>query len=182
MNYFCCEEGRRSLVRAHATLNGIDYLEVVHHEEPVREEQQRRLRVFFVKDADPALQTRFANSTTNIAMVNVIGGERVRKIQNRFRRVETRATSSSRVSRNPRHAPRRFLPLHIEPGATELGRAAAGARSHARSVDFSFKVECETDFDCKHGLCLSAGHGTPLPRWIISPGIMRASASSCSTA
>ena len=29
MIYFCCDERRRNAVRAHATLNGIDFLEVV---------------------------------------------------------------------------------------------------------------------------------------------------------
>ena len=54
MIYFCCEEKRRSAVRnyqppttgatAGQDINGIDYLEVVDHEEPDLTERQRLLK------------------------------------------------------------------------------------------------------------------------------------------
>src|SRR2546422_787374 len=110
MNYFYCEEGRRSLVRAHATLNGIDHIEVVHHEEPTLGEQQRRLRVFFVKAPDTALAARFPSATAadtqaNAAKVRLTGGERVQSIQ-----IDS-ATWESATPSLPEH-----LNIHVGPG------------------------------------------------------------------
>ncbi len=55
---FCCDDRRRALVRQHGTLNGIDFLEVVDHDQPVLAERQRLLRVHFVKPPSPTLTTR----------------------------------------------------------------------------------------------------------------------------
>ena len=37
MIYHCCQEKRRNLVDAHATLNGIDFMEVLDGEAPLPE-------------------------------------------------------------------------------------------------------------------------------------------------
>ena len=77
MIYFCCEEGRRSLILAHPALNAIESLEVVHHEEPVADQQQRRLRVFFIKPPSEELADRFGNDpVANAALVKITAGAR----------------------------------------------------------------------------------------------------------
>ncbi len=45
MNYFCCDEFRRNAVRHHATLNGIDFLEVVDNPSDPYPLRQTTLRV-----------------------------------------------------------------------------------------------------------------------------------------
>ena len=49
MIYACCDERRREAVRAHATLNGIDFLEVLDDPALPPEARQRTLFVHFLK-------------------------------------------------------------------------------------------------------------------------------------
>src|SRR5437762_2919728 len=83
MIYFCCEEKRRNAVRnyqppatgptAGQDINGIDYLEVVDHEEPVLAERQRLLRIFFVKDlSSPLLELLQTATPANIRITGVV--------------------------------------------------------------------------------------------------------------
>lgn len=154
MNYFCCEEGRRSLVRAHATLNGIDHLEVVHHEEPTLDEQQRRLRVFFVKAPDATLAARFPSNTpdereANSAKVHVTGGGRVQHIQvdgATWKPATPSLSEHLEIHVTPRGDYSRYTLSLVEPGSDNPLHELDPVLSR---LDFSFKVECETEFDCK---------------------------------
>ena len=49
MNYSCCDDRRRAVVRDHSTLNGIDYLEVLDLAAPTDAERQRTLFVHMLK-------------------------------------------------------------------------------------------------------------------------------------
>ncbi|HJU53444.1 MAG TPA: hypothetical protein VJ715_02690, partial [Pyrinomonadaceae bacterium] len=53
MIYFCCDEKRRNAVAAHATLNGIEFLEVSDDPADPVEVRQRTLFVHFLKDLAP---------------------------------------------------------------------------------------------------------------------------------
>jgi hypothetical protein len=147
MNYFCCEEGRRSLVRAHATLNGIDYLEVVDAElKGTLEEaaRQRRLRVFFVQTPGLALLARFgADSIANAALLTISGGTRTTAVT-----VRSAAWSGDHleVEVNPRGDYSRYSLSLVEPGTDDPLKELDPVLAR---VDFSFKVECESDFDCR---------------------------------
>lgn len=144
MIYFCCEEGRRSLVRQHPSLNGIDYLEVIHHAEVNVAEQQRKLRVFFVKEPNAALQGRLTSDKfANATLIRVTGGERVQRIAVDW--VEWVGTHLD-VHVTPRGDYGSYTLSLVEPNSDqplkELDRSLA-------AVDFSFKVECESEFDCR---------------------------------
>jgi hypothetical protein len=178
--YYCCEEKRRSAVRAYVApetapgvpgpdINGIDYLEVVDHEEPVLAERQRRLRVYFVKTPGDPLLPALQSATP--ANVRITGGERVTGIV---------ADNVQLIGYT--------CPLHPEieqdyPGAcpicgTTLEPKTIGIEVHVNergdfstytlalidpttnkpltgldpalsSIDFSFKIECPTPFDCR---------------------------------
>ena len=52
--YFCCDERRRDAVQAHATVNGIDFVEVVDDPAMPDDQRQRTIRVFFVKPLQQA--------------------------------------------------------------------------------------------------------------------------------
>ena len=70
--YTCCDARRRSLVRAHPNLNGIDFLEV--DDDPQQPSQrQRTLRVRLLN------HHRVASLT--LANLRVDGGERVRSLK-----------------------------------------------------------------------------------------------------
>lgn len=139
MKYFCCEEKRRAQLRlAGAALNGIDYLEVVDRQEPLQSEKQRTLRVFFVNDL--AVSARFAASRPEL--VRITGGERVSRI-----RIDsaTWATDHLRIHVTPRGDFSRYTLWLIEAN-TDL--PLEGLDPQLAAIDFSFKVECESEFDC----------------------------------
>ena len=74
MIYFCCSQKRRLLVSAHATLNGIDRVEVVdkeYHIPGFRHLRQKELRVYFIKPPDAAV------TSANRLNVRITGGESV---------------------------------------------------------------------------------------------------------
>ena len=64
MIYFCCDdERRRNAVKAHPTLNGIDFLEVRDEVTDPLEQRQRTLLVHFLKDLTPRIAS--ATGATN---------------------------------------------------------------------------------------------------------------------
>ena len=69
--YTCCDENRRAAVDAHATLNGIDYLEVLDLDAPTRIPRQQTLMVRLLKPVPAGLVPD---------NVRIEGGERVRDI------------------------------------------------------------------------------------------------------
>jgi hypothetical protein len=143
MKYACCDDRRREAVKAHGTLNGIDFLEV--QDDPADPDQlrQRTLFVHFIKDL-PADAIGAAN-------VHISGGERLRKI------VITDAFTAGAVS----------PPLSLGTGANLLVVQVAAPGDFSTytlriddvgspltldpllsSVDFSFKVGCASPLDC----------------------------------
>ena len=137
MIYFCCDQLRREAVRGSA-LNGIDFLEVLDHEAPTQAERQRTLFVHFVNPLASVLPP---------ANLRLEGGERIRDV----------AVTSTAVDASDPHVlvvkvnhPGDFSfytlrlvqdPLHTQP--------PAGFDPPLSMVEFSFKVECPTDFDCR---------------------------------
>ena len=136
--YFCCDERRRDAVRA-SSLNGIDYLEVVDHDAPNEADRQRFLRVHFVNDIA-------ANSLARVN-VTISGGERLRPI------VVLDATIGTADDSD-------VLTVEVEePGDFSIYTLSLVRGPHdpnppseidprLAAVDFSFKVECPSDFDC----------------------------------
>ncbi len=137
MLYFCCDQRRRAAVKDHPTLNGIDFLEVVDHEEPVQAERQRKLRVHFVKPPTPPL------TGITAANVHITGGVRVTDI-----RVDEPLVFSGDVLEvhvTPRGDYSTYTLSLVGPG----GKPLEGLDPVLASVAFSFKVECPSDFDCR---------------------------------
>lgn len=137
MIYCCCDRLRREAIEGTA-LNGIDFIEVLDRDAPTPAERQRTIFVHFVNAPAPAL------TPDN---VRITGGERVRDI-----RVTTAAVDAAdgHVLNVKVDQPGDFSiyalslqqdQLHPEP--------PAGIDPVLASVDFSFKAECPSDFDCK---------------------------------
>ncbi|HLY95868.1 MAG TPA: hypothetical protein VKO66_01530, partial [Sideroxyarcus sp.] len=154
MIYFCCNENRRRLVRDLQTQdapNGIDYLEVVDAElkgtgdEPFR---QRRLRVFFVRKPAGPLLARLQSAPESVGVV-ITGGERVTGIVATGKAFKNDALE---VTVNQRGDYSTYTLSLIEP---DSGDPLKELDPQLATVDFSFKVECPSDFDC-HTECSCA--------------------------
>lgn len=162
MIYFCGEERRRSLVRSLKSsggaepLNGIDYLEVVDSElkgTPQEALRQRILRVFFVREPQAALRVRLEKKPPTIG-VEITGGERVTSI----------TVDSVRWVSNAAGNLSSYLEVNVTPRGDFstytlrlVERDSSGGSQETlkeldpqlASIDFSFKVECPSDFDCR---------------------------------
>ena len=150
MIYFCCDERRRNIVKDQTVFNGIDFLEVVDDPSDPFDLRQRTLRVHFIHPLAPGALTA--------QNVRIEGGERIRNIE--ITGVETGGLAS------PPSSPPELLPADVmlvrvaEPGdfSTYTLRLVEDAKSDAppdrfdpvlSAVDFSFKVACASDFDCR---------------------------------
>ncbi len=157
----CCDNLRRDAVAAHATLNGIDYLEVIDRELPLHDPlRQRTLLVYCFKP----LPSGFSRGN-----VVLTGGERVKNItvewaapaspQPAALGTPAEALTAAIIAARPN--PASILIVRVaEPGdySTYTLRFVASAIDPSlpanfdpqfAAIDFSFKIECASDFDCK---------------------------------
>jgi hypothetical protein len=167
--YFCQNLGRREAVRNHATLNGIDYLEVLDREAPPGSPRQRTLLVRCLKAIVPPL------SASN---VRLDGGVRVTPVQVRW------AFPAPAIPPMLLNAAEEafFAALdeadHVLVVRTDVtgdfstyrlvliasptdSTPPAGFDPRLSAIDFAFKVECPSDFDCKTELICPSE--TPAP-------------------
>lgn len=151
MNYFCCDERRRNAVKAHPTLNGIEFLEVVDNRDDAYENRQTTLIVHFIKDLIPG--------SLDKQNVQVEGGDRIKNIQVIHAGIGFTVSppSSPPASGDP------YKQLIVK--VKEAGdfsrytlRLVKGKKNNdppdgfdpvLSAIEFSFKVLCESDFDCK---------------------------------
>jgi hypothetical protein len=139
MLYFCCDDRRRIEVRDHSPLNGIDFLEVLDLAATNQADRQRTLLVHMLKPIAGAL------SPDNVV---IEGGVRIRPV------TVTEATVGTGEQTH-------ILTMTVDrPGdySTYTLRLVAGQRNPnpptgfdrlLSAIDFSFKVECPSDFDCR---------------------------------
>ena len=132
--YFCCDENRRSLVRAHASLNGIDFLEVQDDPGQPLADRQRFLLVTLLKP--PAVPLEEKN-------IRIEGGEVVRHVRV-VKVLPDGAVLEVEVDR-PGDFSTYALRLVAGPDSSD---PPANYDRLLSVVDFSFKVNCESDIDC----------------------------------
>lgn len=140
--YFCCDEKREAAVTAHSTMNGIKYLEVLDGPQVLFEKRQRTLYVHFIKET--------LLDTLNKGHISIEGGERIKDI------------IVAGVSYNITEP--RVLEVHVDkPGDFSVytlrlvkdddnPEPPDGFDPILCAVDFSFKVNCPSDFDCRKQL------------------------------
>jgi len=144
MIYTCCDELRRAAMGNPAQnpngLNGIDFLEVVDHEAPTKLMRQRLLKVHFVNDlaGGPLAKTN----------VRIEGGERITNIV--VKGVTSGVGPDAKILTIEVNQPGDFsiYTLRLVQDAQHL-QPPPGCDPVLSAVDFSFKVECPSDFDCK---------------------------------
>jgi hypothetical protein len=133
--YFCCNEGRRAAVVG-SDLNGIDFLEV--------SEDQVELRIHLINELK-------SNDPDNEINIIIKGGERIRNI-----------TISGPILYLYENnvADKKTLVVRVEkPGDFSIYKLYLVKNSSQEppekfdpllcSIDFSFKVNCPSDFDCR---------------------------------
>lgn len=156
MIYTCCDQNRRALVDAHATLNGIDWLEVLDLEAPPGSPRQRTLLVRLLKAAPAGL------TPDN---VRIQGGTRIRRIAAEWVGIAgtppAEATPQEQSLLGALPDADRVLVIRTDTTgdfSTYRLSLVSGGGSDAElpgfdprlsSIDFAFKVECPTDFDCE---------------------------------
>jgi hypothetical protein len=152
MTYFCCATRRRAEVRT-SPFNGIDFLEVVDRDAPSPSLRQRLLELHLLDDA-----TGLGLGPDNVV---VEGGERVRGIEVVSAVVDGTQTNlvNIQVDRRGDSTPYR---LRLRRSALDQ-RPPEGVDPRLAAVDFSFKVECASDFDCAPRLDCPPEAETPPP-------------------
>jgi hypothetical protein len=136
--YFCCDERRRDAVRGSA-LNGIDYLEVVDHDAPNDADRQRFLHVHFVNDIG-------ANSLA-ASNVGITGGERIRPIEILGATIGSGDDADVLTVEVEEPGDFSIYTLSLVRGPHDPN-PPDGIDPRLSAIDFSFKVECPSDFDC----------------------------------
>lgn len=150
MNYYCCDERRRNAIKDHPLLNGIEYLEVVDNPADAYENRQTTLIVHFIKDLIP--------EGLNKENIIIGGGERVKNIAVigiAFGSLESPPASP------PVAGSGKLIFVQVKEAgdfSTYTLRLVrdkkdsdppAGFDPILSAIDFSFKVLCANDFDCK---------------------------------
>ena len=164
MKFFCCDEGQRAsaVKKAEVAVNGIEFLEVLDNHDDPPALRQRVLYVNFLKSLTPTGQP----GALDVNNILIEGGERITDIN--VTRVIAGAAGSPPFNRAD------VLVVEVEePGdfstyTLRLVEDAARARAQGpdfpgspfrrppagfdpvlSAIDFSFKVLCESDFDCR---------------------------------
>lgn len=162
MNYFCCTDLRRNTVRLHPGLNGIDYLEVLDKESDPYKERQTTLFVHFIKPLNPG-------SITPLNL-KIEGGERIKNIKI----ICIDCGPKTYFPASPPEGEEKVLMVKVsEAGdfSTYTFRLVKDSLSNAppdgfdtvlSAVDFSFKVLCDSEFDCKPACgCITRSSPSP---------------------
>ena len=160
MIYFCCDDDRRrNAVKAHPTLNGIDFLEVVdNHDDPFAE-RQRTLLIHFIEKETPQGRASLNKVLGLLTKENVIieGGERTKNI--------TVTNVSRGFATSPPTSPPagsdHVLTVQVSKAGdfstytlrlvkdAKISEPPTDVDPILSAVSFSFKVACPTHFDCK---------------------------------
>ncbi len=144
--YRCCDDRRREAVRAHGTLNGIDFVEVNDGPGVASPDRQRSLFVHFVKPLAPG--------ALGAANVRIDGGERIPRIGVTSATIGTGAAAGVLSIGVEEPGDFSTYTLSLVAGANSL-TPPVGFDPVLSSVDFSFKVACPSDLDCApSGTCL----------------------------
>jgi hypothetical protein len=156
MKYFCCDERRRNAVDDHPTLNGIDFLEVLDNDAPAGSPPQRTLLVRCLK-ALPALRAdnvriqggeritpvgvewAFPAPTVPAALINAGEAALLAALTDADHVLVVRTDCTGDFSR--------YRLVLVDSASDDL--PPDDFDPLLSRIEFSFKVECPTEFDCQ---------------------------------
>jgi hypothetical protein len=147
--YHCCDDNRRNAVKDHPLLNGIEFLEVVDNPGDAFEDRQTTLIVHFIKDLIPGVISK--------ENIKIEGGERVKNIEV----VNVAIGFAESPPQSPPANADRILVVKVKE-AGDFSRYRLRLIKNKKDddppegfdpvlslIEFSFKVLCENEFDCK---------------------------------
>ncbi len=132
MKYFCCNERRREAIKSSALLNGIDFLEV--------QDDQKTLFVHFINPL-----TIGALAKENIC---IEGGERIRNISIDNVPIGTDDQDKLLIFQVDKPGDFSTYTLRLVKKDAQDNQPPDGFDQILSAIDFSFKVDCHSDFDC----------------------------------
>lgn len=136
MNYLCCDELRRDRLRGRP-FNGIDYLEVLDCDAPLESERQRSLFVHFINPV---------NGPLGVSNIRIEGGERITAIT----ATGVELSADQRVATVRVDRPGDFSLYTLRLVRDRLSDDPPDSIDPLfAAVEFSFKVECPADQDCR---------------------------------
>lgn len=139
MIYRCCDQLRRNALKGTA-LNGVDFLEVLDHDAPTPALRQRILKVHFINDLAGGPLTR--------DNVRIEGGERITGIVVNDATPGTASDANVLTVEVDQPGDYSIYTLRIVQDAQHL-QPPTGYDPMLSAIEFSFKVECPSDFDCR---------------------------------
>ena len=141
MKYFCCDNRRSKEIEGSA-LNGIDYLEVLDDIALPDEERQRTLFVHFIKTLTGSGLTK--------DNIRIEGGERVRNVTVKGE-VSIGEGDQARVLTVPvdKRGDFSIYTFRLIKDADNIYVPPDGFDKILSAIDFSFKVNCYSEFDCR---------------------------------
>lgn len=145
MKYFCCTKKRRNAVLNHPDLNGIEYLEVIDSQDGSipDEERQKTLKIHFLKAIDPG--------SLSIEKLLIKGGKRIKDVKVVVGSVGTEDGEENilTVEVNKPGDFSTYTFCLVEDRNDQDSGVANGYDTFLSQIEFSFKVLCPSDFDCK---------------------------------
>ena len=138
MRYFCCDQRRRNAVEV-SSLNGIDFLEVLDTDAPDPADRQLILLGHLIKPLGEEV-----NLTTDNIVIE--GGDRIRDIQ--VTQVTTFDDSTVIQVRVDQWGDFSTYTLRVVEGEQNQN-PPSWIDPILSAINFSFKVDCPSDFDCK---------------------------------
>jgi hypothetical protein len=153
MQYFCCDEQRRIALKGHPTLNGIDFLEVVDDPGDPIDQQQTTLVLHFINPLAPG--------SLQVSNIVIEGGERVDNVKVVSIQYGPASPPSSPVASPPDFDAGKVLVITVDKAGdfsiytlrlvqdAKHADPPTGFDPILSSIEFSFKVLCPSEFDCK---------------------------------
>jgi hypothetical protein len=151
MKYYCCDQRRLEIVKLHGTLNGLEYLEV--HDSGLAGDPMRQLTLFlkFLRPVPVLSADQF----------RITGGERVKIVGIEWVAVADNLPAGEPPALVDGLAPlNEFLVIRTQSygdfsrytlslvSSPSSESPPAGFDPRLSEISFSFKVQCESDFDC----------------------------------
>ena len=134
MKYFCCTENRRHRVRNHPTLNGLDYLEVIDLRQLPDGTWVAQLALHFLKALPMTV-------LPEMVTLSIEGGERITHFLFDSATIDAADRQRFTVDVIPMGDFSSYTLMVDEAGEVDIDPLL-------RSIEFSFTVECDNDFDC----------------------------------
>lgn len=158
MKYFCCEKRRLEIIKLRSGANGIEFLEVRDRIDPVKELRQRTL---FVRLLRPVPTKANGDCALEAQNVLVDGGVRLAVVPVEWVAAADKLPSgtdpalvdgfddlsSMLVVRTTIYGDFSTYTLHLR-ASSDSDQPPGGFDPKLSDIEFSFKVECPSDFDC----------------------------------